>query len=90
MLAGPGDLLAWPARTFHKVEPNRSDAPAINLRFNFAPSGARTGVRDPGSIQRVGRSALSYICEAGPTAPDAPGFVTYEEDKLIVVREGYS
>jgi hypothetical protein len=88
--ARPGDLVAWPARTFHKVEPNRSAEPAINLRFNFAPSGARTGVRDPGSIQRVGRSALSRLCEAGPTAPDAPPFETYEEDKLIVAREGYS
>jgi|GEM_PF-5783152 len=90
ILADPGDLLTWPARTFHKVEANRSNEPAINLRFNFAPSGARTGVRDPRSIQRVGRSALSYLCETGPSAAGTPPFVAYEEDKLMVTREGYS
>ncbi len=89
MLVDPGDLLAWSARTFHKVEPNLSAEPAINLRFNFAPAGARTGVRDPGSIQRVGRSALSYLCEAGPTGPGTPPFVAHEEDELVVTREGY-
>jgi len=90
MLASPGDLLAWSARTFHKVEPNRSAEPAINLRFNFAPAGARTGVRDPGSIQRVGRSALSYLCEAGPTGPGTPPFTTYKEDELVVARKDYT
>ncbi len=90
ILAGPGDLLAWSARTFHKVEPNRSDEPAINLRFNFSPTGARTGVRDPKSMQQVGRSALAYLCEAGPTGPGTPTFMAYEEDELVVTREGYS
>ena len=73
--AGPGDLITWTARTFHKVEENHSDRPALNLRFNFSPTGARLGLHDHGNLHRVGRSALSRLREAGPTHPRAPVFV---------------
>lgn len=73
--AGPGDLIAWSARTFHMVDVNTADEPAINLRFNFCPRDSRTGLKDISNLVPVSRSVLTRLVEGGPRHPEAPGFV---------------
>lgn len=88
--AGPGDLLMWPARTFHLVDVNTADRPAMNLRFTFAPAGARTGVIDKTNIVHVSRSALTQMGESGPSDPNAPHFVPAPDVRPAVVRSDYA
>ncbi|MEQ8390859.1 MAG: hypothetical protein RIB30_07680 [Thalassospira sp.] len=86
IIAKAGDLVCWPARTFHKVEVNTSDEPAINLRFNFSPTGARTGLTDLSNLVPVSRSVLSQLVETGPTDPKSPAYVSSDHLQLKVIR----
>ena len=84
--AKAGDLICWPARTFHKVEPNTAEEPAINLRFNFSPAGARTGLNDMSNLVPISRSILSRLVESGPTDPGSPQYVSCDHLELKVAR----
>lgn len=55
----PGDLIAWHAYSFHQVMPCIGEEPAISIRFNFAPTGSKTGIYDPKNIRPASRSPLS-------------------------------